>query len=217
MSDLIKFLGKDVSTRYAKSLSQYQDHSRVVIPISARDQILLAKASTRERIFNEHKVKIDRQIVLGAQPSPAPLFIRYYLGLGIDIIGEIISDWGQHAMSGMGLEDLGRFALGQMSLAQPVIQLGFYCAAKEIDPLRAYESEYKYKCPAHAHLMYCVSVAYGCDKKKRANGVSSHASFSRYESTFREVALLYAENSIEFLTKARDDLSGKSCQIPLSC
>ena len=97
-----------------------------MVPISTWDEFLLTKPCAREKLVNRHKAEINHRIVLGTQPSLAPILIRFYLSLGMDYISEIISDWGEHAMNGFSLEGLGRFALGKMSLAEPVIQLGFF-------------------------------------------------------------------------------------------
>lgn len=217
MTDLIKYLEQDVSTRYAGSLTAHKNKTSAVLPISAWDHTQLLTQHACKKKVNLHKAEINHQIVLGSQPSLAPLFIRHYLGLGTDIVSEIASEWGEHTMNGFSLEELGQFVLDKMSLAEPVIQLGFFCAAKEIDPLRAYELEHKYNNLAYQHLIHCVLKAYESDKQKQVNGARNHASLHPYYSTLLNVVFLYAQNTIEFLTKARDDLSGKSCQIDLSC
>lgn len=210
MSDLIKMLEQNVYVRYTKSIEEINRQGRYVEPQSEWNRGLLINEHTREKMINWHKNEIDARITLGADPSEAPFLIRHYLNEGIDVLNGIVLDWRMQGFEGCNLGDLGQIGLVRMSLAYPSIKLGFYCAAKEIDPLQAYALEYKYRSDYHRHLMRSMAVAYKADLKQCASGELRYVDGENYCAAFRDIACLCADHMIKLLTQARDDLSGCS-------
>jgi hypothetical protein len=210
MSNLFSHLEVAVYKRYARSLVDSDFQEQFTASIANWESPMLQNQQRCQKVTAWHRADIDRRANLKAEPSEAPLLIRHYLGESTDLLRHIFSDWDLKVLDG-NMGELFEIAPKYLGLAQSSAELGFYCAGKEIDPLRSYELEHKYNNLAYQHLIQCVMKAYESDKQKQVNGVSNHPSLHPYYSTLRNVVFLYAQNTIEFLTKARDDLSGKSC------
>jgi hypothetical protein len=208
MSKLFDYLDKAVYERYARSLADTNFRNEFKAPLSDCDATLLQNG---KKLTEWHVADIDRRIVLGAEPSQAPFLTRHYLGEAIDVLREIPSKWAQTAMDA-SMQDLFEIAPKYVGLAQDIAELGFYCAGKEIDQLQSYWLEFMYDVWYYQHLLRTQSVAHASDLKQYASGELAYVDHHNYRSAARDIALLCADNLIEFLTKARDDLSGCSSE-----
>jgi hypothetical protein len=106
------------------------------------------------------------------------------------------------------MEELFGIAPKYIALAERSAQVGFYCASKEIDPLQAYALEYKHDTQFYQHLLRTQRVAYASDMQQYRSGKLDCVDYANYSAACRDITFLSANNLIESLTKARNDLSG---------
>ena len=208
MTKLFDYLDKAVYERYARSLADTNFRDELKANLSDCDATLLRNS---KKLTEWHVADIDRRIVLGAEPSQAPFLIRHYLGVAIGHLRDIDSAWSQTAMEG-SIQDLFDIAPKYVRLARASAELGFYCAGKEIDPVQSYWLEFKYDVLYYLHLLRTQSVAHASDTKQYASGELECISHHNYYEACRDITYFCADNVIESLTKARNDLSGCSSE-----
>jgi hypothetical protein len=207
MPNLFAHLDLEVYARYTRSLEN-SDFREEFMRSTAhwRKPAMLGRLASQKAVC-KHRVDLDSRIILGAEPSQAPFLIRHYLDEGLECLRFISSAWDLTVLDG-SMEELFGIAPKYIALAERSAQLGFYCASREIDPLQSYALEYKYDTQFYQHVLRTQRVAYASDVQQYRSGKLDYVDYTNYSAACRDITFLCANNLIESLTKARDDLSG---------
>jgi hypothetical protein len=208
MNDLIKMLDPDVYQRYHRSIVNVSEDEVAIKPVARWREALILKDSTRLKLLDWHKAEIDKRVCIGQDPTEAPLLIRHYAIVALESAGQVRPNWEFFSIHGQNLSNLVQLSLERIAIANASARLMFYIAAKEIDPLRCYELEYKYDGIYYQHLIRCLLKAYKDDQRQFACGQISHINESNYYDVLRDAVVAYADAILNVLRQSKNSLSG---------